>query len=158
MESRTVTLIQDPARISATDSRVQRLREWDQVTQSCPALSRSETQQVLAELDRALVPIDPRLLAVALADTLALWREPIGGAATAKFYDEALNEFPSEVVASALKHVRMTHCYPNAPLPADFRKAALDASAPLRAAQVRARLALQRFRDHEAREDWWAKR
>lgn len=146
------------ATISATDLRVQRLREWDQVTQTCPALSREETQQVLAELDRALERIDPRYLAIGLADTLALWREPTGGASTAKFYVEALEEFPAQIVTAALKHVRMNHQYPTAPSPADFRRAALEAVAPLRAAQVRARLALQRYRDHEAREDWWAKR
>lgn len=134
------------------------LREWDQVNQPFPMVTRDETRQVLIDLDAALAPIDPTALAVALEQTLVLWRQPAGGEAVASFYLEALEEFPAEIVAAALKVVRLTHHYPSAPLPADFRKAALEASAPLRGARIRGRLAMKRFEDEASREDRWATR
>lgn len=128
------------------------------MNQPFPMISRDETRQVLAEINAALAPIAPTHLAAALEETLVLWRQPAGGELVATFYLEALEEFSPEVVSAALKHVRMTHHYPSAPLPADFRRAALEAATPLRGAQVRARLAMKRFEDELRREDRWATR
>lgn len=144
--------------LSETDWRVQRLRGWDQLNQSLPDLGPEKIRQALADIDAALAPIDPPILAAALQHTLVLWRTPEGGANVAAFYLEALEEFPPDVVAKALKHVRMTHRYPSAPLPADFRAAALDAAVPLRAARVRAKLALNRIEGAAHREKRWAER
>lgn len=146
------------AALLETDWRVRHLREWDQVSQPFPMISPEETRQTLLDLDAALTPIDPKALAAALEQTLVLWRQPQGGESVAAFYLEALEEFPPEIVAAALKTVRMAHHYPSAPLPADFRKAAIQAATPLRGAQIRARLAMKRFDDEAARVDRWATR
>ena len=133
--------------ISAQDWRVRQLRAWDLATATFPALTSEQLTAVLIELDAALVPIAPPALAVLLAETLALWRAPPDAGVTAKFYIEALEEFPQDVVVDALRHVRFSHRYPNAPLPADFRSIAIDLAAPLRGAQSRGRIARKRYAD-----------
>lgn len=143
-----------PTTISEQDSRVRLLLAWDQLNSTYPPLSLQQVDAVLAELEHALAPADPRVVAAAIATTMGLWRAP-NQAQTADFYVEALEEFPPAVVAAACKHVRLTHRFPNAPLPADFRAAALKAAEPLRGAQVRARLARRRLQDVQDREQRW---
>lgn len=68
-----------------------------------------------------LRPIDAKVLAVKLADTLSLWKTPDNWtAAQGDWYREALSDLPADLVDLALKHAR-TH-YKFFPKPAELRE------------------------------------
>jgi hypothetical protein len=66
-------------------------------------------QNALATARQAIRPIDPKTLAVKLGETLALWPQPENWRSVSKFYFEALETMPGDVVDLALEHVRK-HC------------------------------------------------
>lgn len=77
----------------------------------------------IARMEQSLRPVDPRKLAVLLDKTMRLWRLPADWETVSGFYLEALEDLPDDLFEAALKRVRMTHKYPDAPKPADFRQA-----------------------------------
>lgn len=106
-----------------------------------------QVQTGIAIATALLRPADPREAAVKLDRTLRLWRLPEAWDDVAEFYLEALEDVPSDLLDVALKRVRLSHKYPTAPSPAEFRLAiASDLAARkaqmmlLRSAEFKARL------------------
>lgn len=83
--------------------------------------SKQELQPHSATLPKNLQPIDPKALAVKLAETLALWKVPDDwSAAKADWYREALADLPDDLVDLALRHARMNYKF--FPKPAELRE------------------------------------
>lgn len=96
------------------------------------ALTRAET---------ALMPINPKLLAVRLAETVELWGVPANWQAIAGFYREALESLPADVVGSVLRQARLKFKW--LPKPSELFELASedinDRHASLRQARIEAR-------------------
>lgn len=68
----------------------------------------TEVHRELREVESLLTPCDPKRTAVMLAQTLELYGLPDNWAKVAPFYLEAMADVPPDLVADALKHVRLT--------------------------------------------------
>lgn len=78
----------------------------------------------LLEARKGLESINPKTLAVMLEETLALWPLPPNFGVTAKFYREALEDVPADLVAKALKQIRLSSKF--FPKPAEIRELIRD--------------------------------
>lgn len=103
-------------------------------------------QTALTAARSDLTPIDPKALAVMLKETLALWPLPAEFDTTAKFYREALQDVPLDLVETALRHVRLSSRF--FPRPAEIRDAIRDELARRR---MRLDRAEREARQHESR-------
>lgn len=74
----------------------------------------------LADAQKAIIPASRKEIAVKVADTFALWTLPENWDQTAKFYLEALEGLPSDLVDEALRQARMNCKW--LPKPAELRE------------------------------------
>ncbi len=99
----------------------------------------------LTRAKEALRPIDPKLLAIKLAETIELWGTPENWGHIVGFYREALDDLPEDVAMAALKSARMRCKW--LPKPSEIRAFA-DEEMSHRAGNLRhARRAADMWRD-----------
>ena len=89
-----------------------------------PILSTDECEKAVEIIEQHLQPCDPQLAMVLLDETLELFKVPDNWDVVAKFYLEAIEEIPEDLLRETLKHVRMTKKW--FPKPVELREYALD--------------------------------
>ena len=87
-------------------------------------LSINECDIAIAIIEKHLEPCDPKVAMVLLDETLELFPVPENWDRIAKFYLEALEDIPEDLLRKTLKHVRMTQKW--FPKPVELRKHAMD--------------------------------
>lgn len=95
----------------------------------------------VAEVERSLEPAETAVVAGLLAETLLIFGTPPNWDKTAKFYLEALEDVPGDLVRSALREVRLTSKF--FPKPAELRKPIGEEFARRKAAASLLKAALQ---------------
>ena len=98
------------------------VNEWQ--AQDEPILSTNECEKAIQIIEEHLHPCDPKVAMVLLDETLELFKVPDNWNVIAKFYLEAIDEIPEDLLRETLKHVRMTKKW--FPKPVELREYALD--------------------------------
>lgn len=93
------------------------------------------------------MPINPKLLAVRLAETVELWGVPDNWSKLAGFYREVLESLPADVAEDVLKRARMKFKW--MPKPSELFELATEEINYRHAALRRARLGAKQWRDGE---------
>lgn len=90
-----------------------------------PILSINECQTAIEYMDNeGLRPCDPRIALPLLDDTLELFKVPDNWDVIAKFYLEAIEDIPEDLLRMTLKHIRLTKKW--FPKPVELREYALE--------------------------------
>ena len=98
------------------------VNEWQ--AQDEPILSTNECEKAIQIIEEHLHPCDPKVAMVLLDETLELFKVRDNWNVIAKFYLEAIDEIPEDLLRETLKHVRMTKKW--FPKPVELREYALD--------------------------------
>ncbi|HLH51734.1 MAG TPA: hypothetical protein VKV96_20515 [Roseiarcus sp.] len=97
------------------------LTSWDP-TQPLPPEVKAGLPAAIEAASASIAPVDEKRLAVAIDETFSLLKLPAHWPKIARFYLEALADVPADLVAEALKSIRLSHRgYYDFPQPADLR-------------------------------------
>lgn len=104
-------------------------------------------------LEAQLVPMaateqGAKALAVLVAQTMTIWKLPENWPTVSKFYLEALEDVPADLVEPTLKTLRLSHKFPTLPKPADLRNCIPKAFHDRRGTLALLRV-MQRYRERE---------
>lgn len=93
------------------------------------------------------MPVNPKLLAIRLAETVELWGAPDNWAKVAGFYREALGSLPADVAEDVLKRARLKFKW--MPKPSELFEMATEEINARQADLRRARLEAKEWRERE---------
>jgi hypothetical protein len=129
-----------PAISAAPWSAPQWLASWR--AELPPPASRQEIATALTSAEDALMPVDQKIAAALIAQTMGIWGVPPNWAEIAGFYLEVLEDVPPDLASLAMKHCRRNCRF--MPRPADIRDQIAEELAERRVALSRLRHALWR--------------
>ena len=85
----------------------QHMKQWEYMYHEPPPATAEELDYLEDAWNQTLVPCDRKAAMVMLDETLALYGAPDNWDSVAKFYLEAVDDVPEDLLAKALKHIRM---------------------------------------------------
>ena len=122
-------------------------KEWR--ASEAPVLSIDQCKASLVILDASTTPCDPKVAMILLEETLELFGAPENWHLVAKFYLEAIEDIPEDLLMIALKSVRTNNKW--FPKPVEIREAAMNELSARRYATTKLKVMLRYHRHSRAR-------